>query len=99
MMTWMKWAASLLALVGTITSGWLFLDMRYAKAGEVQQQVDEVKSLYLKSERRELQRQKFDLEVAKEQRKLTPLEKQRVQQLDQQQKDVESAIQRIERAK
>lgn len=97
MTKWLTWAGGMLALIGTILTGWLFIDDRFAKAAEVQQQVDDVKQLYLKSERRELQRQQFDLAVAKERRKLTTIEEQRVQQVEQEKKDIDQQIQQVEK--
>ena len=97
MKTWLTWTAGMLALVGTISSGWLFLDMRYAKAGEVQQQIGDVKNLYLRSELRDLNRQKFQIEVEKQRRKLTPLEQQRLQELDNETRSVERQIKQMDR--
>ncbi len=95
-MQWLKWVAGALTLIGTVTSGWLFLDDRFAKAGETQQQIDGVKQLYLQSELRSVRREKFQIQVTKQTRKLTPIEEQRLQQLGQEEQDLNGQVQRIE---
>jgi hypothetical protein len=97
MNTWLTWAAGVLALIGTTWGGFVIVDERYAKAGEVQQQVDSLKSLYMRSELRDVQREKFQIEVTKQQRKLTPLEGQRLEQLRQEEKGIQDHMQRLEK--
>lgn len=76
-----KKAILVASLIGAVFSGAWYFDGRYAKAEEVRQQVSEIKLLYLASERRGLRREKFDLESAAQRRQLTPLERQRLNQI------------------
>lgn len=99
MSAWITWVGGMLALVGAILGGAFQVDERYAKADDVQQQVGEVKQLYLKSERRDLARQRFDIEVTKQRRALTQLENKRARELDQEQKEIDMQIQQLGRKK
>ena len=76
-----KRAISIVSLIGAIFLGAWYFDERYAKAEEVRQQISDIKLLYLASERRGLRREKFDLESTAQRRQLTPLERQRLDQI------------------
>ena len=91
-MPWIKWASALLALVGVIWGGSWTLDERYARAMDVNAQIGDVKVLYLESERRALRREKFDLENARERRPLTPLEKARLKDVQDEMKGIEEKV-------
>lgn len=97
MMKWLTWAGGILAVIGTTLGGAIQVDERYAKAADVQQQGDEFRQLYLKSERREIQRQKFAIDLAKEQRKLTALETERAKQIEQEAQDIDAQLQQVEK--
>lgn len=91
-MPWLKWASALLALVGVIWGGSWTLDERYARAMDVQAQIGGVKILYLESERRALRREKFDLENSREQGPLTPPEKARLKEVEDEMKGIEEKV-------
>ena len=82
-------------LVASLWGGYIVLDTRYAKAAEVKQQLGDVKYLYLRSEQRATQRQKFELDTAKEKRPLTELEKQRVKELEEDLKQLDEDIKAV----
>mgnify|MGYP001559240384 CR=1 FL=1 len=91
-MPWIKWASGLLALIGLIWGSSWTLDERYARAMDVQAQIGDVKILYLESERRALRREKFDLENQQQQGPLTPLERSRLKEVEDELKGVEEKI-------
>ena len=91
-MAWIKWASGLVALVGSLWVGFLQFDSTYARAMDVQAQIGDVKVLYLESERRALRREKFDLENARERRPLTPLEKARLKDVQDEMKGIEEKV-------
>lgn len=96
-MAWLKWASALVALVGILwTASWTF-ESRYARASDVAQQIAGVKTLYLQAERRDLARQKFELEVAAERRPLTTLERRRLEEVRDELRRVDEAIKAFER--
>lgn len=70
-----------LMAIGFIATGIYTVETRYARATDVQQQIQGVQGLFLQSERRALMREKFDLEVARSKRSLTPLEDTRLRQV------------------
>lgn len=82
-------ATALCTLIGTIAGGLWALDSRYARAGDVRQQVSEIKGLYLQSELRGLKKEKFELEVTKQRRPLSNLEQGRL-------REVSDEIQRVQ---
>lgn len=92
----LKWAASTVGAVGAIMAAAFSFDGRYAKAEDVRQQVGDVKLLYLHSERRALQRQKFELDVAARQRRLTELELQRQSEIANELRVVDQQIRRLD---
>ena len=104
-MSWRRWTRSLLtdvksmaalvAALGALATGIWSIDGRYAKAEDVRQQVLGVKELYLQSERRALQRQKFELDVARQQRPLTPIERQRLMEVDRELEQLEQQLKGI----
>ena len=88
MKTLLATIGSLLAIIGTIAAGIYSLDGRYERSAEAQQQyrgfqqqLQGVQQLYLESERRALQKDLFDLQVAKQKQPLTQLEAQRLNQV------------------
>ena len=91
-MLWLKWASGLVALIGTLWMGFLQFDSTYVRAMDVQAQIGDVKVLYLESERRALRREKFDLENAREQGPLTPLEKARLKEVEEEMKGIEEKV-------
>lgn len=78
MTDWMKWVASAFALVATLWGGFLAVDGRYARAGEVQQQVDGLKALYLQQQVTALEREEFELVREERRRRLSDFEAQRL---------------------
>jgi len=94
-MPWIKWASALLALVGVIWGGSWTLDERYARAMDVQAQIGDVKVLYLESERRALRRERFELENKQEKQKLTPLERNRLKEVQDEMRGIEEKVKAI----
>ena len=94
-MAWIKWASGLVALVGTLWMGFLQFDSTYARAMDVQAQVGEIKTLYLESERRALRRERFELENKQEKQKLTPLEKNRLKEVEDDMRAIDEKIKAV----
>ena len=79
----LKKTASAITIVGALFYGAWSLDIRYAKAADVQAQIGSLTILYLQSILMDLKRQLFDLLVAEETRRLTNLEKRRMIEIEQ----------------
>ena len=97
--TWLKRLTTTFVLLAAFGGAWMGVDSHFARATDVQamqSQVTEVKILYLQSERRALLRQRFELEVAQQARRLTPLEVQRLRDLAEELTDVDREIQRLQ---
>jgi len=92
MKRWLTWAAGFAGLLGMLLTGVITADTRYAKAGDVRRQVDEIKVLQLKSEARSLSRDRFALEVERARRPLTRTERERLTQIEEELRDVEAEI-------
>ena len=95
MFDWKKLSAAL-AVVGAVAAGIWAMDGRYEREAQAQErtvefraQIASVKELYIRSEQRALRQQQFDLEREAQRRALTPLERQRLEQLRQELKDVD----------
>lgn len=73
-----KWTGAIVALVGTLWGGFLAVDGRYARAGEVRQQVDGLKALYLQQQVTALEREEFELAREAQRRRLSDFELQRL---------------------
>ena len=82
MTNWIAWAGGILGLVATLWGGFIVVDTRYAKAQDTRQQVGDLKGLYLRSEQRALEDQRFRIQSTGQQRRLTELEQQRLKQID-----------------
>lgn len=95
----LKTVVVLIMLVSTIWVGAWQMDTRYAKASEMKQQIGGLTVLYLESELRALRRQLFELLVASEQRRLTPLELQRMDEIKREIQRLEIKVARIEDGK
>jgi len=94
-MPWIKWASGLVALVGSLWVGFLQFDSTYARAMDVQAQIGDVKVLYLESERRALRRERFELENKQEKQKLTPLERNRLKEVQDEMRGIEEKVKAI----
>ena len=79
------------ALAAILSLGWQF-DARYAHSEDVRQQIGDVKRLYLESERRFLKQREFELRNARTQRKLTDLERQRLDEVQNEIKKVDDEL-------
>ena len=82
-------------LLGASWGGYAWMDGRYEQKALARQEHQETKMLYLRSEQRALERQKFELEVAKSQRPLTILERQRLQEIYEQLRQLDLDIQKL----
>lgn len=91
----LKTVTVLVMLVSTIWVGAWQMDTRYAKAGDMDRQIGGLTVLYLESELRALRRQLFELQVAGQRRRLSPLELQRMEELKREIKRLEVKISRI----
>ena len=94
----LKWAASTAGAVGAIIAAGFSFDGRYAKAEDVRQQIGGVKVLYLHSERRALERQRFELQVEARRRRLTDMEVGRLAEIERELRQVERQIRTLEGA-
>ena len=74
----LKWTAGIVALIGTLWGGVLAVDGRYARAGDVRQQVDGLKALYLQQQVTALEREEFELAREAQRRRLSAFEDQRL---------------------
>ena len=78
---WLKGAGAVLALIGSVWGGTVYLENHFQTVADAAVQFAEVKQLYLQSEHRGVRRQIFELENTKSQRPLTPLEDRRLKEL------------------
>jgi len=89
----LAWAGGSLALIGTLWTGYMKFDTTYARAADVREQINETKGLYLRSEQRALQKEKFSLELKRQQTgKLWPLEQGRLNEITNDLKAIEDQI-------
>ncbi len=72
-----------LTIVGLLVGGIWAVDIRYAKASDVQQQIVGLTDLVLEMKLSDLRRQLFDILVAERRRELTDIELSRKQELEQ----------------
>ena len=91
MKDWITW----LTLTGLILGAIIRADTRYATADEVQS----IKRLYQQSERRALKQEEFNLLNEQDDRKLTRREKERLNQVQEELKDIEKDLNPILRSK
>lgn len=75
--------AGALTVVGLLVGGIWAVDIRYAKASDVQQQIVGLTDLVLEMKLSDLRRQLFDILVAERRRELTDIELSRKQELEQ----------------
>ena len=99
-----KWATGLLVLIGMVAAGVYAIDARYARAGDMKQQIGTLKEIVLdmkidslKQEKRRVTSEQYEIERTKEDRKLTPLEEKRSRQLEEEVKDLDGAIENLRR--
>ena len=71
----------ILALVGSITTGWIFIDDRFAHSADVHAQFADIERQFSRQEMRELERDIFALQQAALVRKLSQLELERLAKL------------------
>lgn len=74
----MKWITAVFTIIAALWGGMITLDDRYARAGDVRQQVDGLKALYLQQQVTALEREEFELNKAAHQRRLSDFEDQRL---------------------
>ena len=91
MKDWITW----LTLTGLILGAIIRADTRYATADEVLS----IKRLYQHSERRALKQEEFNLLNEQDDRKLTRREKERLNQVQEELKDIEKDLNPIPRSK
>jgi len=94
MPNWITWTAGMLGLVATLWGGFVVVDTRYAHSQDTRQQVGDLKGLYLRSEQRALEDQRFRIQIAGQQRRLTELEQQRLRQIDTALQQVQQEVER-----
>lgn len=91
---WITWTAGMFGLVAALWGGFIGIDTRYAKAQDTRQQVGDLRGLYLRSEQRALEDQKFRIQSTGQQRRLTELEQQRLRQIDTQLQQIQQEQER-----
>jgi len=91
---WIAWVGGMLGLVASLWGGFIVVDTRYAHSQETRQQVGDLKGLYLRSEQRALEDQRFRIQSTGQQRKLTELEQQRLRQIDTQLQQIQQEQER-----
>ena len=92
--SWLTWVGGMLGLVAALWGGFVTMDTRYAKAQDTRQQVGDLKGLYLRSEQRALEDQRFRIQITGQQRRLTELEQQRLRQIDTALQQVQQEVER-----
>ena len=94
-----KAITAIVAVIAAVGAGACGLDVRYAKAEDMKAQISGVKQLYLRSERRAVEKELFSYEVLKKKRPLTDLEHQRVRHLEQELKEIQEDLEAAKPAK
>jgi len=92
-----KAIAAVVAGIVAIAAFPLWLETRYATAEDVRAQVGGIKQLYLQSERRAIQKELFEWEIARKKRPLTDFEQRRVRELQEDLKDIEGQVKALQR--
>ena len=80
MKQFLTWLGSL-TFVASIVTGWIFVDDRFAHSADVQKQFGIIEKQFTRQEIRELERDIFALKREAQQRKLSQLEQERLNQL------------------
>jgi len=94
MKNWLAWVGGMFGLVGILWGGFIAVDTRYAKAQDTRQQVGDLRGLYLRSEQRALEDQRFRIQIAGQQRRLTELEQQRLRQIEMALQQIQQEVER-----
>lgn len=91
---WIGWVGGMCGLVASLWGGFIVVDTRYARAQEMRQQVGDLRGLYLRSEQRALEDQRFRIQITGQQRRLTELEQQRLRQIDTALRQIQQEVER-----
>lgn len=101
--SWQKVAVSLSVIIGTVGGGLLWFDGRYALLGDFRNHAEAeereaagTRALVYQGRQSQLEEQKFRLEVATESRKLTVLERERLDNLTKELEHLKRTIDRLE---
>jgi len=101
--SWQKVAVGLSVIVGTIGGGLLWFDGRYTLLGDFRNHAEAeerdaagTRALVYQGRQSQLEEQKFRLDVASEARKLTTLERERLESLRMELDQVKRTIDRLE---
>lgn len=92
--TFIKWAISILTLVGMLWGGYATLDGRYAHSADVERKFTTLERTLKQGQRQQLRREEFDLLREKEQGPLTRLEKERLQEVQDTVRELDKEIQK-----
>ena len=79
--TFLKWAISIVTLVGMLWAGYATLDGRYAHSADVEKKFGTLEQTLKKGQRQQLRREEFDLQRERAQAPLTRLEQERLREV------------------